>query len=58
MSKVRIFVAGHKGMVGSSILNLLLKKNRYNLITKSRADLDLTNQGAVINFFEVGKKVF
>ncbi len=55
MSKVRIFVAGHKGMVGSSILNLLLKKNRYNLITKSRADLDLTNQGAVINFFKKNK---
>jgi len=55
MSKDKIFVAGHKGMVGSSILNLLKKKNKNNLITKSRSDLDLTKQGAVINFFKKNK---
>ena len=55
MSKAKIFVAGHNGMVGSSILNLLLKNNQNNLITKSRLELDLTKQSAVINFFKKNK---
>ena len=52
MSKVNIFVAGHKGMVGSSIVKLLIKKSKKNLITKSHSELDLTNQTDVIKFFK------
>jgi len=50
MSNLRIYVAGHKGMVGSSLIRILKKKKVY-LITKDRKDLDLTNQAAVQNFF-------
>ena len=52
MLKAKIFVAGHNGMVGSSILKLLLKKGKKNIITKSHSKLDLTNQRDVINFFK------
>ena len=55
MLKANIFVAGHKGMVGSSILKLLLKKGKKNIITKSHSKLDLTNQRDVINFFKKNK---
>ena len=50
MTKNRVYVAGHKGMVGSSILNLLSKQGENKLITKSHSQLDLTKQTAVINF--------
>lgn len=46
-----IFVAGHKGMVGSAILCALKEKGVGNLITASRQDLDLTDQAAVREFF-------
>ena len=55
MSKARIFIAGHKGMVGSSILRLLTKKGQKNLITKSHFELDLTKQTDVIKFFKKKK---
>ena len=47
----RIFVAGHRGLVGSAVVRLLRKKGYSNIITKSRDELDLTNQVAVNNFF-------
>ena len=47
----RIFVAGHRGLVGSAIVRLLREKGYSNIITKSRDELDLTNQVAVNNFF-------
>lgn len=50
--KMKIFIAGHKGMVGSSILRLLKKKKFYNLITRTKKELDLTNQQEVNNFFK------
>ena len=51
MPKTRIFVAGHNGMVGSSIIKLLSQKSEQIVITKSSSELDLTNQKDVINFF-------
>ena len=41
---IKIFLAGHNGMVGSSILNILKKKKYKNIITQSRKKLDLTDQ--------------
>lgn len=39
-----IYVAGHTGMVGSSIVRILKKNNFKNILLVSRKDLDLTNQ--------------
>ena len=47
----RIFVAGHRGMVGSAIVRCLAAKGYTNIITRSRADLDLTDQAQVRAFF-------
>ena len=51
----KVYVAGHNGMVGSAIVRELKKQGYNNIITKSRKDLDLTNQQAVNNFFEKEK---
>jgi GDP-L-fucose synthase len=49
----KIYVAGHQGMVGSAITRqLLLSPSARNIITRTRSDLDLTNQAAVKEFFE------
>ncbi len=47
----KIFVAGHKGLVGSAITKHLQKLGYSNLITRTRGELDLTKQAAVENFF-------
>ena len=47
----RIYVAGHRGMVGSAIVRALLAKGYTNLVTRTHAELDLTNQAAVRAFF-------
>lgn len=47
----KIYVAGHKGLVGSAILRKLTKLRYKNLIVKDRQELDLTNQSAVSKFF-------
>ena len=47
-----IFVAGHRGLVGSSILRKLRAGGYTNLITRSRTELDLTDAAAVCAFFE------
>lgn len=47
----KIFVAGHRGLVGSAIVRALKKNGYTNLILKTRAELDLTNQSAVAEFF-------
>lgn len=49
--KDKIFLTGHNGMVGSSILRLLLGLNFQNIITKSKSELDLTDQLSVKTFF-------
>ena len=48
----RIFVAGHRGMVGSALVRRLAADGYRNVITRSRAELDLTDQAAVQRFFE------
>jgi GDP-L-fucose synthase len=47
----KIFVAGHKGMVGSAICRKLSKAGYSNIITRTSAELNLRDQLAVINFF-------
>ncbi len=49
----RIFVAGHRGMVGSAIVRALEAQGCSNLLLKSRAELDLCNQQEVSNFFRI-----
>src|SRR6516225_5624883 len=48
----RIFVAGHRGMVGSALVRALQAHGYRNLVTRSHAELDLTDQAAVDTFFE------
>jgi GDP-L-fucose synthase len=50
--KDRIFVAGHRGMVGSALVKALLAKGAEHLILPSREQLDLRNQGDVSNFIK------
>lgn len=50
-----IFVAGHRGMVGSAIVRALKSKGHTNIIVKTSSELDLTNQEAVNRFFEENK---
>src|SRR3569623_479208 len=51
----RIFVAGHRGMVGSAIVRALQKRNDGNIVTRTHAELDLTDQAQVRAFFETEK---
>lgn len=51
----KIFIAGHKGLVGSAVLKNLQDKGYDNLIFKDRQELDLLNQQAVKDFFEKEK---
>jgi GDP-L-fucose synthase len=51
----KIYIAGHRGMVGSSIKKMLEARNYSNLIYHTHSELDLTNQQAVNNFFEKEK---
>lgn len=51
----KIYIAGHRGMVGSAILRKLKSKGYSNFILRNSSDLDLRNQQAVINFFEKEK---
>ena len=53
--KSKIYIAGHKGLVGSAIVNNLTSKGYTNLIFRIHAELDLTNQLAVENFFRKEK---
>ena len=51
----KIFIAGHKGMLGSSILRIFKKKGYKNLITVEKKKLDLRNQTSVKKFFKIKK---
>jgi GDP-L-fucose synthase len=53
MSKKRVFVAGHKGMVGSAIVRQLEQVDDVEVITRARGELDLLNQSDVLEFFAV-----
>jgi GDP-L-fucose synthase len=47
----KIYVAGHRGMVGSAIVRQLQARGHRNLVTRTHAELDLTDQAAVHQFF-------
>ena len=47
----KIYVAGHRGLVGSALMRQLKKQGYENLVTRTHSELDLTNQLAVENFF-------
>ena len=50
-TKSRIFVAGHRGLVGSALVRCLTAAGYDNLLLRTRAELDLTDQQAVAGFF-------
>ena len=51
----KIYVAGHRGMVGSAIVRNLQTKGFTNIVTRTHAQMDLTDQAAVKTFFEEEK---
>lgn len=51
----KIYVAGHRGMVGSAIVRGLESRGYTNIITRTHAELDLIDQAAVIRFFETNR---
>ena len=51
----KIYVAGHRGLAGRALVNALQRQGYSNLILRTHADLDLTNQDAVADFFAVEK---
>ena len=56
--KDKIYIAGHRGMVGSAIVRKLQAEGFENIITRSSAELDLMNQAAVMDFFSNEKPQF
>lgn len=52
---LKVFVTGHNGLVGSSIIETLHTKKKYKIITAERKKLDLLNQNQVNNFFKRNK---
>src|SRR4051812_43372686 len=51
----KIYIAGHRGMVGSAIERRLKKAGFENFVSRTSSDLDLRNQNAVNDFFEKEK---
>ena len=47
----KIYVAGHRGMVGSAIVRALEKAGYHNIVTRTHRELDLCRQQAVEDFF-------
>jgi GDP-L-fucose synthase len=54
----KIYIAGHRGMVGSGLERKLRKKGYNNIVTRTSSDLDLRNQQAVNDFFEKEKPAY
>lgn len=50
MNKIKIYIAGHTGMVGSSVLTILQERGYSNIVTRTSSELDLRNQSAVDEF--------
>ena len=53
--ELKIYIAGHRGLVGSAIFRNLTNKGFNNIITRTHDQLDLTNQSKVIDFFDTEK---
>ena len=53
--QAKIYVAGHRGLVGSALMRQLAAQGYKNIVTRTHAELDLTNQVAVKQFFEAEK---
>ena len=51
----KIFVAGHRGLVGSSIVRVLNERGYSNILTRTRNELNLLNQKEVFDFFDTEK---
>jgi GDP-L-fucose synthase len=54
----KIFIAGHRGLVGSAIHRHLIKDGYENIITKTSSELDLRNQTAVSDFFKTHQPTY
>ena len=54
----KIYIAGHRGMVGSGLERKLRKEGYNNIVTRSSSELDLRNQQAVNDFFEKEKPAY
>lgn len=52
---MKIYIAGHQGLVGSALIRTALLNKNYELITKNRSELELTDRDQVFNFFEKEK---
>lgn len=50
----KIYIAGHRGLVGSTLLEYLRNKGYSNIVTRDRSTLDLTNQTETLRFFKSG----
>ena len=53
--QAKIYVAGHRGLVGSALMRQLAKQGYSDIVIRTHAELDLTNQKAVADFFELEK---
>jgi GDP-L-fucose synthase len=51
----RIYVAGHRGLVGSAIVRSLKRRGYHNIVTRSHTELELTDQASVRQFFALEK---
>ena len=49
---MKIFIAGHKGLVGSALCRELSRNSNYKIITKDRSELDLLNKEEVFKFIQ------
>ena len=56
--KSRIYIAGHKGLVGSAILRKLISKGYKNVILRTKKQLDLKNSKKVFQFLKKNKPDF
>ena len=54
----KIYVAGHKGLVGSAIVRRLQKEGFTNIVTRNHDEMDLTRQSQVEKFFEEEKPAY
>jgi len=55
MVKQKIFIAGHRGLVGSALVRLYAQKPDWEIVTRTRAELDLRDREAVRDFFTTEK---